>query len=124
MLDGAGSVGRGEGELRFSGVMDWTSFTLYVRGALDVETVGAFREIVDGLLDHGYRYLALDIGGLRMIDSPGVGAIIYVYRRLRSIGGTMVMSGANEQPLAVLRLMRLDRLLMAGDEAGAGLAAP
>ena len=93
-----------------------TSQILQVGGALDATTVGHFRPVVEQLLQREDQHLVLDIGGLRLIDSVGVGVIIYMYRQLHARGGALSLRAANGQPLAILQLMKLDRILIAGDE--------
>ncbi len=91
--------------------------TVRVSGALDATTVRHFRAVADELLEQDCRHAVLDIAGLRLIDSVGVGAIIYVYRQLLARGGTLHLRDPNGQPLAILRLMKLDRLLTGEAEA-------
>ena len=38
------------------------------------------------------------------------GAIVSLFKRLKAEGGEMVLVGARDQPLAVLKLLRLDRV--------------
>jgi len=74
------------------------------------------RPLAEQLLQEGCEHLVLDIGGLRLIDSVGVGVIIYMYRQLRARGGSLSLRAANGQPLAILKLMKLDGILLAGDD--------
>jgi anti-anti-sigma factor len=90
--------------------------TLRLTGALDATTVRQFRPVVDQLLEDDCRHAVLDVGGLRLIDSVGVGAIIYLYRQMMARGGTLSLLDPNGQPLAILRLMKLDRLLTGGED--------
>jgi anti-sigma B factor antagonist len=93
-----------------------TSHILQVGGALDATTVGHFRPVADELLRDGCQQLVLDLAGLRLIDSVGIGVIIYMYRQLQARGGSLCLRAANGQPLAILQLMKLDRILLAGDD--------
>ena len=47
-----------------------------------------------------------------MVDSSGVGAIVSLYKRVRGQGGEVVVSGLRDQPLAIFRLLRLDRVMI------------
>jgi anti-anti-sigma factor len=62
------------------------------------------------------RHLFVDLSGLRMIDALGVGVIVSLFKNVRSYDGKMAVLGACEQPLAMLRLLHLDRIL-AGQQA-------
>ena len=47
-----------------------------------------------------------------MLDSSGVGALVSLYKRVRAYGGEVVMIGLRDQPLAIFRLLRLDRVMI------------
>jgi anti-sigma B factor antagonist len=40
-----------------------------------------------------------------------VGAIVGLFKRVRAYEGYMAVVGVHDQPLAILRLLRLDRVL-------------
>ncbi len=45
-----------------------------------------------------------------MIDSSGVGAIVSLFKRVKADGGQVLVAGAKDQPLAVLKLLKLDKV--------------
>jgi len=61
----------------------------------------------------------VDLAQLRMLDSSGVGALVSLYKQVRARGGEVVVVGLRDQPLAIFRLLRLDRVMV-----GAELKAP
>jgi anti-sigma B factor antagonist len=85
---------------------------LDVRGELDAACVDEIREVVDRLATAGHRSVIVDMSGLSVIDSSGVGSIVSLYKRVRGNGGTVQVRGAKDQPLAILRLLKLDRVLV------------
>jgi anti-sigma B factor antagonist len=89
---------------------------LHITGELDAVSVPDLRSELDRIVAEGHNRVVVDLTGLRLIDSSGVGAIVSLYRRLRDHGGTVTVEGATEQPLAVLKLLKLDRLLLGGDD--------
>jgi len=54
----------------------------------------------------------VDLSALRLIDSSGVGAIVALFKVVRAYGGTLDVVGVRDQPLAILRLLHLDRVLV------------
>ena len=50
-----------------------------------------------------------------MVDSSGVGALVSLYKRVRGQGGEVVVIGLRDQPLAIFRLLRLDRVMVGAD---------
>ena len=95
----------------FSTSIDGGSVTLNITGELDAVSVPDLRPVLDDLINKGHKKIIVDLAGLRLIDSSGVGAIVYLFRRLRGVGGTLVVRGATDQPLAILRLLKLDQIL-------------
>ena len=86
--------------------------TLNITGELDAVSVPDLRPVLDDLISKGHKKIVVDLSGLRLIDSSGVGAIVYLFRKLRAVGGTVSVRGAADQPLAILRLLKLDQILL------------
>lgn len=81
---------------------------LAIDGALDALTVRDLRPIIDAVVADKPQRVTVDIGNLELIDSSGVGAIVSLFKRVKATGGNVVVVGAREQPLAVLKLLKLD----------------
>jgi anti-sigma B factor antagonist len=85
---------------------------LAIAGELDVVTVPELRGEIEKLLGRRPQRLEVDLSALRMLDSSGVGALVSLYKRVRAQGGEVVMVGLRDQPLAIFRLLRLDRVMI------------
>ncbi len=83
---------------------------LAIEGALDALTARDVRPIFDQVVSEKPKQVAVDLEGLTLIDSSGVGAIVSLFKRVKAAGGNVVVVGAREQPLAVLKLLKLDRV--------------
>ena len=94
------------------------ALVLYVRGELDAVTVEQIRDSLDRVATARHRSVIIDLSGLRVIDSSGVGSIVSLYKRVRAYGGQAAVRGAKDQPLAIFKLLKLDRVL-APEEAAA-----
>jgi anti-sigma B factor antagonist len=81
---------------------------LQIEGALDALTVRDIRPVIDALVADRPRRVTVDIDKLTLIDSSGVGAIVSLFKRVKANGGNVVVINAREQPLAVLKLLKLD----------------
>lgn len=103
----------------------WTSdeegkaTVLHVKGELDAVSAADLRPTLDRLATSGTLQVVVDLSELRLIDSSGVGAIVSLYKRLRALGGSLVVRGVRDQPLAIFRLLKLDRVLLPPTEAAA-----
>jgi anti-sigma B factor antagonist len=84
---------------------------LRIVGALDALTVRDIRPVLDDIVAAKPPRVVVDFEELTLLDSSGVGAIVSLFKRVKANGGVVVVVGAREQPLAVLKLLKLDRVL-------------
>ena len=85
--------------------------TLEIKGVLDALSTVDLRAVIDALVAEQRRPVTIDLSALRLVDSSGVGAVVSLYKRARADGGEVWVVGLQGQPLAIFRLLRLDRLL-------------
>lgn len=81
---------------------------LVFHGALDALTVRDIAAVIDAVVADGPRRVTVDLENLSLIDSSGIGVIVSLFKRVKAKGGDVVVVGAREQPLAVLKLLKLD----------------
>jgi anti-sigma B factor antagonist len=87
---------------------------LRIEGALDAVSSPELRTMIDTLVADRRANIEVDLSALRLIDSSGVGVLVSLYKRVRTQGGQVAVSGLRDQPLAIFRLLRLDRVLVSG----------
>jgi anti-sigma B factor antagonist len=92
------------------------SAKLAIRGELDAVTVPELRLAIDGLISRQPSRLEVNLSALRVIDSSGVGALVSLYKRVRAQGGHVAVTGLQDQPLAIFKLLRLDRVMSGVDQ--------
>lgn len=83
---------------------------LRIGGALDVHSAPEVRAAFDAIVSAERRVVTIDLEELTMLDSSGVGAIVSLFKRLKAAGGCVVVKGVQKQPLAVCKLLKLDRV--------------
>lgn len=83
---------------------------LEIDGTLDAVTAPEIRAVVDQLVTERRRSVTLELTSLRLIDSSGVGVIVSLFKRIRADGGQVKIIGLRDQPRAIFRLLRLDRV--------------
>ncbi|HVF14486.1 MAG TPA: STAS domain-containing protein [Acidimicrobiales bacterium] len=66
-------------------------------------------DIIDG---QGNRQLVLDLRGMSLIDEAGFAVLVDAQRRMRKIGGELVLSGATADVAQAFRLAGLDRVFV------------
>src|SRR5215212_2403759 len=72
---------------------------LQISGALDIHSAPEIRPIFDAVVASKKRCVTLDLDGLTMVDSSGVGAIVSLFKRVKASGGALVVEGIHGQPL-------------------------
>jgi anti-sigma B factor antagonist len=84
--------------------------SLIIRGSLDINSAPQLAEEIDKLVAGKVKRVAVDLTGLDLIDSSGVAALVKLYKGIRGHGGHVEMSGARDQPLAIFKLLRMDKV--------------
>jgi anti-sigma B factor antagonist len=90
------------------------STILRIEGSLDAVSTPELRAMIDSLVVERRPAIHIDLSALRLVDSSGVGALVSIYKRIRAQGGQVAVSGLRDQPLAIFRLLHLDRVLTSG----------
>jgi anti-sigma B factor antagonist len=83
---------------------------LSIDGTLDAVTAPDLRNVVDQLVNERRKVVVLELESLRLIDSSGVGVIVSLFKRVRAYGGQVRIQNLRDQPRAIFRLLRLDRV--------------
>lgn len=83
---------------------------LQLAGSLDVLTAPELMPTIDQIVDEKRPRVTVDLAGLDIIDSSGVAALVALYKRLRAVGGQVTVTGARDQPLAIFKLLRMDKV--------------
>lgn len=83
---------------------------IQVRGMLDVNTAPNLAEHVDVIMAARPTRVVADLAGLDIIDSSGVAVLVKLYKGVRQHGGTVQIINARDQPLAIFKLLRMDKV--------------
>jgi anti-sigma B factor antagonist len=84
---------------------------LSIGGELDALSVEELRPIIDRIEGDRPSRVLVDLSRLRLIDSSGVGAIVSLFKKVKAYDGSLAVVGVHDQPLAILQLLHLDRVL-------------
>ena len=79
-----------------------------IEGALDALTVRDIRPMMDAVAADQPRRVTVDLDHVTLMDSAGACAIVSLFKRIATQGGQLVVTNAHDQPLAVLRVLKLD----------------
>jgi anti-sigma B factor antagonist len=84
--------------------------SLVIRGSLDINSAPQLAEAIDKLVIAKVKRVNVDLSALDLIDSSGVAALVKLYKGIRGHGGHVEMTGARDQPLAIFKLLRMDKV--------------
>jgi anti-sigma B factor antagonist len=78
-------------------------------GELDAFTVGQFRSTLARLSPR--RRLVIDLSGVSFVDSAGLGALVGGIRRVRDLGGDVVLACDRPTLVRLLGMTGIDRIV-------------
>lgn len=81
---------------------------LKIEGSLDALAVEILRPRFDALIQDESD-VVIDMHLIEFIDSSGIGAIVFLFKRLRSMNRTLSLIGVHGQPLELLKHLRIDQ---------------
>lgn len=84
--------------------------TLAIEGNLDINTASELQPAIDQLVADQRKDVTIELGGLDLIDSMGVADIVQIYKRIRYLGGTVKVANIRDQPRAIFKLLRFDKI--------------
>lgn len=85
---------------------------LRIAGTLDVLTAPGLASTIEQIVEERRPKVVVDLSGLDLIDSSGVAALVALYKRVRAVGGQVQVTGARDQPLAIFKLLRMDKVFL------------
>jgi anti-sigma B factor antagonist len=83
---------------------------LTIRRSLDINSAPALADVIDKIVATKPARVTVDLSSLDLIDSSGVAALVKLYKGVRSSGGAFMIAGARDQPLAIFKLLRMDKV--------------
>ena len=84
---------------------------LALRGRLDLPAAADVREALHRAVDSGAGDLVLDLSGLEIRDSAGLGVLVGAHRRANRTGRRLVLRDVPPSVHRLLRRSRLDRVM-------------
>ncbi len=82
-----------------------------VQGDFDAVLAGEARKVFGELATKAEKNVLIDLSNVEFIDSSGIGAIVFLYKRLRGNNLDLVLKGLKEQPNELIQLLRIDQII-------------
>ena len=77
----------------------------------DVSNMKEIKKSIEKEISRKDKRVLLDFSTVRFIDSSGLSVIITMFKKLRAIGGTLILCGLNRQPYELLKTTQLHRII-------------
>lgn len=90
-------------------------------GDFDVSSVGHVRNLFEDLAVNGSDVI-VDLSDVRFIDSSGIGALVFLYKRLVAQQHVMVLIGVQGQPRELLDILKITQTIRVFESLKAYLA--
>lgn len=90
---------------------DQQTRTVNIHGPFDALAAERMRDEFEKIVSVGTENITLDLTGVDFVDSSGIGAIVFLYKRLTSQKRTLELSGLHGQPRDLFKFLRIDRTI-------------
>lgn len=87
------------------------TLTLQIDGNLDADGSRYAQQHIDEIIADQHGEVEIDFRNVRFLDSSGVGALVYLYKRLVERERQMRIENVTGQPLEIINLLRIDKAI-------------
>ena len=84
---------------------------LALHGTFDALGAKTAKPVFEYVASNRDADVILDLGGVDFIDSSGVGAMVFLYKRLTAADRGLELVGVTGQPRDLLSMLRIDKVL-------------
>ena len=78
---------------------------------LDADTVARLRPELDALAANANDKVVVDLAQVAELDAAGLGAIVFLHKRLLARGRSLVLTSVSGEPAELLRALRVNRVI-------------
>lgn len=103
--------------MKFTSFLQDGRLTVALTGEIDHHCAKSYIRAITGKIEaYTPNLCILDFRDVTFIDSSGIAVVINALRMMNQMGGTLVLSGINDQPMKVFRAAGVDRLVQMKEE--------
>jgi len=85
--------------------------TIVLQGDFDAVLAPEARDIFGKVAENANKKVVLDFNDVKFMDSSGVGALVFLYKRLREAKQDLILQGVRAQPAELMKLLRIDKII-------------
>ncbi|MGF1706356.1 STAS domain-containing protein [Enterovibrio baiacu] len=85
------------------------SLTLVICGDMDAQGCSEIQPELDELVNNEtLKDITLDLHNVDFLDSSGIGAIVFLFKRLKAKGKVLSLIQVHGQPMEIIQLLRIN----------------
>lgn len=85
-----------------------SNMIIKLSGEMDALGCSKIRPELEAIANTAQLHIILDINQINFIDSSGIGAIVFLFKRLKAQQRSLEIVGAQGQPQELLKLLRIE----------------
>jgi len=85
-------------------------FFIKLHGNFDADTVKDMKDDIEAYSTFNTNII-FDLEQVKFIDSSGIGAIVFLYKRMAAKGFSVCVTGLTQQPLELFQMLFLDKTI-------------
>jgi anti-anti-sigma factor len=78
---------------------------------MDLALAPELQEVFPSLVQHADRKIQLDLSQSHHMDSSGIGAIAFLYKRLQELDFDLELIGLNDQALTLIQSLQINAII-------------
>ena len=103
--------------MKFTSFLQDGRLTVALTGEIDHHCAKSYMQAISGKIEaYTPNMCILDFRDVSFIDSSGIAVVINALRQMTQMGGTLVLSGINDQPMKVFHAAGVDKLVQIKEE--------
>ncbi|WP_413111325.1 STAS domain-containing protein [Thaumasiovibrio sp. DFM-14] len=88
-----------------------TAIALALQDEFDAHAAKELEATLTALSQTDMQDIVIDLSNVSFVDSCGIGAIVFLYKRLKSRGKTLRLLNVNGQPRQLFHMLRIDKAI-------------
>jgi len=89
-------------------ISDNDNLTVKLSGEMDAQGCSEIRPRLEEVMQQKQPHIVIDVSAVSFIDSSGIGAIVFLFKRLKEQNRSMEIIGVQGQPKELMLLLRMD----------------
>lgn len=82
---------------------------LRISGDMDAQGCSKAQPLLDELVtEEAMTDITMNLGDVEFLDSSGIGAIVFLFKRLRANGHSLSLTNVRGQPMEIITLLRIN----------------